>query len=71
MTSRRRKPRPKRTQNRLGLRNALAPFAEVKLPDPGYEDSDCVWLYVGKALGNDHGHLKVEDFRRARREMRR
>ena len=49
------------------LLEALAPFANVKLPSG--KDGECVWFYVGKLLADDHGHLKLEDFRRARRAV--
>ena len=50
------------------LREALRPFAEVDFPAGG--DGVCVWFYVGKPLGVDHGHLNLEDFRRARRALK-
>ena len=56
------------------LLEALEPFAKVELPGSGQE-GECVWLYVGQENpytidGPDCGHLRVEDFRRARRAMR-
>ena len=69
MSRRRRKnlPVPRRPAQGDTL-GALRPFANVELPkNPSGED---VWLYVGKAdpSGNPP-HLKLEDFRRARRAL--
>lgn len=58
------------------LARALLPFAEVELPEPGQE-GECVWLSFWKpnphalpdpTRGNSdrYGHLKVDDFRRAK-----
>ncbi len=60
------------------LESALEPFVDLssfdpdkkkRLPEevsPGYDDLTCVWLCAGKPNGGDYGHLRVEDFRRAR-----
>lgn len=71
----RRTRKPKRTKRievpvvRSGktLTAALAPFADVEIPSG--KDGECVWFYVGKPLDTNHGHLQLEDFRRARRAL--
>ena len=73
MGRQKKKPRTrhKPTQPATGaqLAKALLPFARVDLPEPGQE-GECVWLYVGRPLGTDHGHLRLSDFQRARQLLR-
>jgi len=84
MGRRKKKPhtRHKPTQSATGaqLAKALLPFAQVELPDPGY-DGECVWLYVGRPNPHAlkglhpgdpdiHGHLKLSDFLLARQLLR-
>ena len=84
MGRRKKKPRTrhKPTQPAGGaqLAKALLPFARVKLPEPGQE-GECVWLYFGKPNPHAlkglhpgdpdiHGHLKLDDFKRARQLLR-
>ncbi len=60
--------RAKASKAPVGMRAALQPFGEVKLPDG--RDGEYVWFYVGKWDGEGRPPpLTLEDFRRVRRAL--